>query len=121
MAAKRSKRKASAKPRTPRAPARPSDPLTPEQAARYTFMRTATPPTDQKRIADALIAQGVDITRQSVGLVIRNKFANEAVFAEFCKQTGKTREEAWPDVPARVDETKSDTIEPETAERVDVP
>jgi len=62
-------------------------------------MRTANPPTDQKRIADALNERGIAITRQSVGLVIRNKFVNDDVIVEFCKQTGSARADAWPDVP----------------------
>jgi hypothetical protein len=93
-----------------RRPPRDPEPLTAAQAARYTFMKTATPPTDQKKIADALRLRGVTISRQSVGHVIRNRFVNDDVIEEFCKQTGKTRADAWPDVP----EHDADTPTPAT-------
>lgn len=71
--------------------------MTAAQANRYSLMRQAG--IDQKTIAESLAARGVDITRQSVGLVIRNKWVNDDVIAEFCTQTKSTRAEAWPDVP----------------------
>lgn len=80
---------------------RPKEPdvLTAAQDRRYSIMRRTG--VDQKTIAESLQARGIDISRQSVGGVIRNRFYNEDVIREFCRLTDTTREQVWRDVPVR--------------------
>lgn len=102
---------------TPRRPRSENKPLTREQSERQLMMRNAG--INGQIVADELRAQGITLTRQAVGNVIRNKFVNEDVIAVFCALVGSTRDEAWPDVPP-LDEAIDDATKARLAKLRDV-
>lgn len=73
--------------------------LTAAQETRYTLMRRHG--VNCQTIADALKKKRITLTRQTVNGTVRNRSVNEDVIAMFCKLTGATRKEAWPDVPEK--------------------
>jgi hypothetical protein len=86
---------------------RPMGILTPAQENRVRLMREAN--LNLSIIADSLIADGVDITRQAVSdQVTRGRWTNvtrkragsraDLIIEKFCNLTGTTRAEAWPDL-----------------------
>lgn len=100
---------------TPRRPRGEGSPLTPAQDNRYSLMRRAG--VDRTTISSVLADRGIDLTRQSVGNVIRNRFVNDDVINVFCELTKSTRAEAWPDVPL-VDPNATPELDAEAIDRV---
>lgn len=87
-------------------------PITPAQDRRLSLLRLNG--VDLEAIRRRLQRKHIQITRQAIGAVIRNKFVNEDIIAAFCELTSTTRAEAWPDVPpldAETDPARTGTDE----------
>lgn len=77
--------------RAPRRPRSERKPLTEQQQKRYGALLAAN--VTQEDIRAALAARGITITRQSIGLVLRDQFVNDDVIDEFCALTNTTRDD----------------------------
>jgi Ulp1 family protease len=84
--------------RAPRRPRSERKPLTEAAQKRYTAMLAAN--VTQEHVRDALEKKGIVITRQSIGLVLRDQFVNDDVIDAFCELTNTTRDEMQ--FPARL-------------------
>lgn len=85
--------------RTPTAERQPTTTrtLTAAAQARQAAMLKCAPIVTQKELLNALVAEGIDLSRATVGYVLHGEFYNADVGRIFCRLVGRSLVDMWPD------------------------